>query len=707
MFLSSARLLSYAILVLGSCLSVPAQTGPMVGTVKPTDAHFLYRPAEIEKPLRLSVLSQNQKIVASSESRSLSDNDFVAKFHITGLSEGSSYTYRIEDLSTTPPTLLVGPQDGLRFRTTTPVGAPNSVTVAFTSCANDSSEPVWQRIAAMGVDQVVFGGDTPYIDVADLATIRRKHRAFLATPMLQSLIRKTSTVGTWDDHDFGVNNGNGVSAADRREQTRQGFVEYRAHDQYGTGTEGIYHKTQTGPLEIFLLDSRWWSQTTASPVAPDKKTCFGSPQWDWLKQGLKHSKAPFKVLLMGQIWQDKKNSENDDMFTYLHERDALFDFIKSEKIPGVVMIGGDIHVSRHLVHRQRVGYDLHDFITSPAHTKVIPTLDVTHPDLEWSSQQPRQFFTLTADTRSQLPLLTGRFYLADGTIQREVILPYEALTPKEGRGLGRDLRAWWNFNAHGKNAAVTGSRFDAVAVNGAAFLAHGGIRGGAVSFDRSEQQYLRIGRESLDDSPALPERAGRNPLDDNSAAHTVSLWCQPRSLPAHGSKDRQFLLESTLGENKAASYHLSIGMRPSMTDSSKVNLELYTVTLRPAAAAITSAPTPLAQGPFSLELDRALLAKRWIHVVMTFDSNQLTLFINGKQAVSHTLPVPGAAAEWAGLMLGGHRDGTGRNYDGLMDEVALWSRVLSAQEITELYNFGKAIILPTEMRAMLLTKPND
>ncbi|MFO1522191.1 MAG: hypothetical protein U1G05_09150 [Kiritimatiellia bacterium] len=31
------------------------------------------------------------------------------------------------------------------------------------------------------------------------------------------------------------------------------------------------------------------------------------------------------------------------------------------------------------------GYDLHDFVTSPAHTSTIPTLDVYNPDLEWSA----------------------------------------------------------------------------------------------------------------------------------------------------------------------------------------------------------------------------------------------------------------------------------------------------------------------------------
>lgn len=237
MTVSLPRLLLCSLIALYASLSAIAQTGPLVGTVKLTEAHFLYRPGAVEKNLRLSVLNASQQVVATSEASSLLTNDHVARFHVTGLTAATAYTYRIEDLSTTPATTLLSPADGLRFKTAAPSSARTAVTAAFASCANATAEPVWQRIAALKVDQLIFGGDTPYVDVADLPTIRQKQRAFLETPMMQSLIRSTSAVGTWDDHDFGLNNGNGVNAADRRVNTRRGFTEYRAHDQFGTGTQ--------------------------------------------------------------------------------------------------------------------------------------------------------------------------------------------------------------------------------------------------------------------------------------------------------------------------------------------------------------------------------------------------------------------------------------------------------------------------------------
>lgn len=671
------------VLGLGLMASAVAQTGPLVGTVKTTEAWFLYRPGDVEKSLRLSVLSpESGAVAATADAISSAHDDYVAKFHVTGLSPATGYTYQIEDISADPPVLLAGPGEGLQFRTRMAAGARGVVSVAFASCATNASEPVWERMGILKPDQVILAGDTPYVDVADLATSRLKHRFFLETPFMQSLIRGTSTVGTWDDHDMGLNNGNGVNAADRRHNTRRAFVEYRAHEQYGAGAEGLYHKIDLGSMDIFLLDMRWFAQTASSPVNPSSRTAFGAAQWQWLLDELRASRAPFKVLAIGGLWEDKKNAENDDMFTYWHERDALLDFIRDNAISGVLLLGGDIHISRHLIHPQRVGYDLHDFITSPAHTSVFPSLNLPHPSVEWTSAQPRQFMTLTADTRVHPPLLTARFYVADGRVQREVAIPYEQLIPKTGSGLGRGLRAWWAFDGNLANQSVLGRRVDATSANGATLLADGGLRGGAVYLSRTASQYLRVARSAL---------------DDNAQAWTASLWCQPASLPDPGAGDKLYLIESTLqGSTLSGNGHsVSLGFRaaPAMD---QINLEVLTHTLAPAGSASTDAPTSIEQGPFSCLLSRSLFSNQWAHVALTFDGAHLRLYINGAQAAEHPLAVPGPAAETEGFVIGGHRGGIGQNFDGLLDEIALWTRALEPAEINALYHGGSPQALPVE-----------
>ena len=175
---------------------------------------------------------------------------------------------------------------------------------------------------------------------------------------------------------------------------------YRPNATFGRNDQGIYTKFRYGPIEVFLLDTRWFSRTESSWADPEKPTLLGKEQWNWLKEGLLASDATFKLLACGMIWDDKKNGESDDWGTYMHERQALQDWLGDHQIEGVVLIGGDIHVSRLLKYDtvQQVGYPLYQFIVSPMHGSVIPSLNVPHPALVRSAEEPHVFLKLHADT---------------------------------------------------------------------------------------------------------------------------------------------------------------------------------------------------------------------------------------------------------------------------------------------------------------------
>jgi alkaline phosphatase D len=376
--------------------------GPLVGHTDPSSAILWARfpkAGQYALTVRPEAGGDAARIVADATE----DSDLTAKWTAAGLSPETRYVVELEGgrpcSFTTPP----APDQ------------PGRVKIAFGSCGLEDAgtRSVWTRMLAENPDAVVLAGDTPYIDSTDLALQRSRHRTFAAVPEYQALLSTRPFWSTWDDHDFGKNDADGTLKG--KENSRKAFMEYRAQPEYGDGEGGIYTSFRWGPIEVFLIDARWWSWTGPSFADPSKKTLLGQVQWDWLKQKLLGSTAAFKVLAVGLVWEDKKNTEKDHWETYLHERDALFAFIKEKKIEGVVLFGGDIHVTRLLRYPPEfVGYPLYDFISSPMHARVIPSLNVKHPYLLESAVQPNTFMTLTADTTTTPATLTARFLDKEG-----------------------------------------------------------------------------------------------------------------------------------------------------------------------------------------------------------------------------------------------------------------------------------------------------
>jgi len=356
------------------------------------------------------------------------DNDFCITWKVKDLIPSTHYQYRIKKGKVT-----LNKSNNLRFKTAPSVDSKTQVHLAFgsgTSYGKGTAE-VWNRISKSNIDAIVLLGDSPYIDDTELSVQREKYREFSDFREFKNLVQSIPFWGTWDDHDFAFNDSDGTAKG--KENSLKAFKEYRPNNSFGDGNEGIYTKFNYGTVEVFLLDTRWWSWTAPSYADSSKKTLLGKSQWEWLKKSLIESKATFKLIACGMIWDDKKNGEKDDWGTYMHERDALFNFIGKEKISGVVLIGGDIHVSRVLRYKteKEVGYPLYQFITSPLHNKTIKSLNVPHPDLIRDAVIPHTFMKITVDPTVIPETLTAEFIDKDGKrLFDNISITIDQLSPK-------------------------------------------------------------------------------------------------------------------------------------------------------------------------------------------------------------------------------------------------------------------------------------
>lgn len=338
-------------------------------------------------------------------------SDWCLHWRLAGLKPKTSYA-----LTFTLPAGSTAALKPLTLRTATPQEEPAKVVLGFGSCVEFPANHIWTRVADECADGFVLLGDTPYIDTTKLDAMRWAYRRFAMNPTLVAAFQKIPFWATWDDHDFGRNAADGTMP--NKEFSRRAFAEYRPLPHFGENGLGAYTSFRRGPVEVFLLDTRWFARTEPSWADPAKHTLLGRQQWAWLQRSLRASTAPFKILACGMIWSQKgePGAEEDAWSSYAHEREALLTWLGVDKISGVVLIGGDIHVSRLLKFptRDRTGYDLTEFITSPMHDRLIPNANRPDPNLIASAVEPWVFLKVTVDSTPRDPTLIGELMNRDG-----------------------------------------------------------------------------------------------------------------------------------------------------------------------------------------------------------------------------------------------------------------------------------------------------
>lgn len=400
----------------------PLSQGPFLGHIDARHARIWCRAADTgafqltyrDPAGRSHTLNQASTLAA----------DFCMTWDLPGLEPATPYVFQIHQGEN-----IAG--EG-QFLTPQAPEIPQRTKLIFGSCAEDQlglSYPVWEHIHVQRPDALILLGDTPYIDTTHPDYQQRRYREFYEVPEFQQIIREVPLYSIWDDHDFGKNDTKGE--LEGKENSRAAFQLFRANPSYGEAGQGLYTRFRRGPVEVFLLDTRWFTATEPSPADPEKPTMLGKQQWEWLKAGLKASDAPFKVLACGIIWNGATRPNKPDHWgAYLHERDALFSFIGAKKIPGVILVGGDIHRSRHLLHsvEQLAGYKIPELITSPLHDGIIESANAPHPDLVKDMGEPAAFLVLEATQTLAQPALIATFMNQEGEMLHQTTFTLDQLT---------------------------------------------------------------------------------------------------------------------------------------------------------------------------------------------------------------------------------------------------------------------------------------
>ena len=360
-----ASLLALAPRSLAEVLGYPRSVeGPMVGA--PGPRHFtIWVRASGAFPVQLEYSTDREfaTFEATAPVTAGPASDFCVVLRAERLRPATQYYYRLRFAGE------IDRHQPLPFRTRTAPEGRADFRVAFGSCCRiqfDREQRIFETVKALDPDMFLWLGDNIYADSDQVAVIADLYRRQRVVESLEPLLRTTPQLAIWDDHDFGYNNSDGLSPF--KPQALNLFKSYWANPAYGeAGVPGVYFKQSYGGVDFFFLDGRYNRSPSGAPDTP-AKTMLGVAQKAWLKAGLKASRAPFKILVSGGGWSSAEKEEGGDSWgVYLHERNELFDYIRDEKIGGVVCISGDSHMGElNCIPRSAEGgYDIYDFCSSP------------------------------------------------------------------------------------------------------------------------------------------------------------------------------------------------------------------------------------------------------------------------------------------------------------------------------------------------------
>ena len=234
----------------------------------------------------------------------------------------------------------------------------------------DSS--IFETMADMKAAFHVWLGDNWYTRETDYFTtwgLRYRAHHDMSLPVLQKFMSSKPQYATWDDHDYGPDD-EGKSFI-LKDESRKIFMNYWCNPSYGEDGKGIYTKVSYGDVDIFLTDDRYFRSEdgildSINGQSNSEKTIFGRQQMDWLKNSLVYSRSTFRIIAVGsQVLNPYAPLKVECMRRYSAEFNELMDFIKMQKITGVIFVSGDRHHSEVIKLPRSNDYTLYDITTSP------------------------------------------------------------------------------------------------------------------------------------------------------------------------------------------------------------------------------------------------------------------------------------------------------------------------------------------------------
>jgi alkaline phosphatase D len=254
--------------------------------------------------------------------------------------------------------------------------------IAFGSCSDENRpQELWPEIVKQKPVLWIWGGDNIYADSGDTLNLKTRYTKQKSDPGYQQLLKTCAITGTWDDHDYGTNDGgkNWPHKDDCKLMALR-FLNF-PKDNAVWSHPGIYNSMILGEgkekIKIINLDTRYFRDTVYKvyykPEGTEKKEykyepnttgdVLGEAQWKWLESELKNSNASLNIINSSiQVLSEEHRFEKWANFPTARKR--FLDLIAKLK-KNVIIISGDRHISEFSkINLPGLDFPLYDFTSS-------------------------------------------------------------------------------------------------------------------------------------------------------------------------------------------------------------------------------------------------------------------------------------------------------------------------------------------------------
>lgn len=251
--------------------------------------------------------------------------------------------------------------------------------IAFGSCNHqDNPQLIWDTVLQEMPELFIFLGDNIYGDTKKMNVLQEKYDKLGSKAGYQKLLQNCEVIATWDDHDYGKNDGG--KEYPKKEESKKIFLTFFKEPDSSSRWKhnGIYTSYYYGVaskmLQIIILDCRTFRDrleavradlSCKGPFRKTKnkhKTFLGEEQWNWLEQELKQ---PADLRLIATSTQFLVDFNGWEAWVNMpHERERFLKLIEQTKAEGVYFISGDLHYAELSGLKRENMYTIYDLTSS-------------------------------------------------------------------------------------------------------------------------------------------------------------------------------------------------------------------------------------------------------------------------------------------------------------------------------------------------------